>query len=83
MEYAKSITPLARTGTDEEVAKIVAFLASDDSSFLAASEVLPTEASPKFDERALRLIGVRAMDTRISEDLAMSRVGDNFAAVTG
>ena len=39
MEYAASITPLARTGTDEEVAKIVAFLASDDSSFIAASEI--------------------------------------------
>jgi NAD(P)-dependent dehydrogenase (short-subunit alcohol dehydrogenase family) len=39
MEYAASITPLARTGTSEEVAKIVAFLASDDSSFIAASEI--------------------------------------------
>jgi NAD(P)-dependent dehydrogenase (short-subunit alcohol dehydrogenase family) len=38
-EYAASITPLARTGTDEEVAKVVAFLASDDSSFITASEV--------------------------------------------
>jgi NAD(P)-dependent dehydrogenase (short-subunit alcohol dehydrogenase family) len=39
MEYAASITPLARPGTDDEVAKIVAFLASDDSSFIAASEI--------------------------------------------
>src|SRR5258705_252143 len=39
MAYAASITPLARTGTDEEVAKVVAFLASDDSSFIAASEI--------------------------------------------
>jgi NAD(P)-dependent dehydrogenase (short-subunit alcohol dehydrogenase family) len=38
MEHAKSITPLARTGT-EEVAKVVAFLASDDSSFIAAAEI--------------------------------------------
>ena len=38
MEYAASITPLARTGTVEEVAKAVAFLASDDSSFIAGSE---------------------------------------------
>src|SRR5258706_1739847 len=28
MEYAASITPLGRTGTDEEVSKVVAFLAS-------------------------------------------------------
>ena len=39
MEYAASITPLARTGTEEEVAKAVAFLACDDSSFIAASEI--------------------------------------------
>jgi NAD(P)-dependent dehydrogenase (short-subunit alcohol dehydrogenase family) len=39
MEYAASITPLGRTGTDDEVAKIIAFLASDDSSFVAASEI--------------------------------------------
>jgi NAD(P)-dependent dehydrogenase (short-subunit alcohol dehydrogenase family) len=39
MEYAVSITPLARTGTDDEVAKVVAFLASDDSSFVAGSEL--------------------------------------------
>jgi NAD(P)-dependent dehydrogenase (short-subunit alcohol dehydrogenase family) len=39
MEYAASITPLARTGTEEEVAKAVAFLASDESSFIAASEI--------------------------------------------
>jgi hypothetical protein len=34
-----SITPLARTGRDEELAKVVAFLASDDSSFMSGSEV--------------------------------------------
>ena len=39
MEYAASITALARTGTDEEVAKVAAILASDDSSFIAASEI--------------------------------------------
>nr|WP_038500978.1 SDR family oxidoreductase [Janthinobacterium agaricidamnosum] len=39
MDYMASITPLARTGTVEEVARAVAFLASDDSSFIAASEI--------------------------------------------
>lgn len=39
MAYAASITPLARTGTVEEVAQAVAFLASDDSSFIAGSEI--------------------------------------------
>jgi NAD(P)-dependent dehydrogenase (short-subunit alcohol dehydrogenase family) len=39
MAYAASITPLARTGTAEEVARAVAFLASDDSSFIAGSEI--------------------------------------------
>ena len=37
--FAASITPLGRTGHDEEVAKVVAFLASDDSSFVNGSEV--------------------------------------------
>jgi NAD(P)-dependent dehydrogenase (short-subunit alcohol dehydrogenase family) len=37
--YAASITPLARTGRDEEVAKVVTFLASDESSFMNGSEV--------------------------------------------
>jgi NAD(P)-dependent dehydrogenase (short-subunit alcohol dehydrogenase family) len=38
-DFAASITPLARTGRDEEVAKVVAFLASDESSFMNGSEV--------------------------------------------
>lgn len=37
--FAASITPLGRTGQDEEVAKAVAFLASDESSFVNGSEV--------------------------------------------
>jgi NAD(P)-dependent dehydrogenase (short-subunit alcohol dehydrogenase family) len=38
-DFAGSITPLARTGRDEEVAGVVTFLASDESSFMNGSEV--------------------------------------------
>jgi NAD(P)-dependent dehydrogenase (short-subunit alcohol dehydrogenase family) len=38
-DFAASITPLGRTGQDFEVANVVAFLASDESSFVSGSEV--------------------------------------------
>ncbi len=38
-DFAASITPLGRTGHDNEVAKVVAFLASDESSFMTGSEI--------------------------------------------
>ncbi len=38
-DFAASLTPLARIGRDEEVAKVAAFLASDDASFMTGSEV--------------------------------------------
>ncbi|MDE1996021.1 MAG: SDR family oxidoreductase [Rhizobiaceae bacterium] len=37
--FASTITPLSRTGRDEEIAKVVAFLGSDESSFMTGSEV--------------------------------------------
>jgi NAD(P)-dependent dehydrogenase (short-subunit alcohol dehydrogenase family) len=37
--FAASITPLARTGQIEEIARVVTFLASDESSFMNGSEV--------------------------------------------
>lgn len=38
-EFAASVTPLGRTGRDEEIAKVVAFLGSDESSFVNGSEI--------------------------------------------
>lgn len=37
--FAASLSPLDRIGRDDEVAKVVAFLASDESSFMNGSEV--------------------------------------------
>lgn len=38
-DFAAGITPLGRIGRDDEVAKVVSFLASDDSSFISGSEI--------------------------------------------
>lgn len=38
-DFAASVTPLGRTGRAEEIAKVVTFLASDDASFVNASEI--------------------------------------------
>lgn len=39
LDHLVSLTPLGRLGTAEEVAKVIVFLATDDSSFMTGSEV--------------------------------------------
>jgi NAD(P)-dependent dehydrogenase (short-subunit alcohol dehydrogenase family) len=45
-DYAATITPLAR---DDEVAKVVAFLASDESSFVTGARSSSTAGSARFE----------------------------------
>jgi NAD(P)-dependent dehydrogenase (short-subunit alcohol dehydrogenase family) len=40
IEALTKLTPMQRAGTPEEIAKLVLFLASDESSFITGSEVV-------------------------------------------
>lgn len=40
LNHLKEITPLSRLGTPDEVAKLVLYLASDDSSFITGTELI-------------------------------------------
>lgn len=40
MEHIKSLTPLKRNGSPEDIAEVVAFLASDKASFITGTDIL-------------------------------------------
>lgn len=39
MDYMESVTPARRTGTPEDIAKAVRFLASDEASFITGTDL--------------------------------------------
>ncbi len=47
LDYMATQVPIGRVGDPDEIAKAVAFLASDDSSFMAGAELFVAAARPR------------------------------------
>ena len=60
----KHIIPLSRQGTDDDIAKLVSFLCSDDSSFITGQNI--------FVDGGLSLVGQESLARKL-KDLSHSK----------